>query len=328
MSAAGEALARLPPSVPRFRICGPPTTAHAAGRAGANRATAADAIISVWVVAAPIQRSSPRSSIPCSSSTPVTSNSTSRPTFPSLASIRTSVPPASGRISSGRWARISIASSSVRGRSERGADPLGGRDGIASLPRRGRGLDHRREDLRVPGAPAEVAGQPVPDRVDIGRRLAVEQRLGREHHPRNADPALHPALVDERVLQRVHPAFVEQAFDGLDGRAVGLVGHHQAGVDGLPVDDHRAGAALALAAPFLRAGEPKVLAQHVEEALVGPRAQPHRAPVQGERDVDHLSQRLRPAAARPRRVPVWRGSRAAGRPSRDGWRRSPRAPPR
>ena len=40
--------------------------------------------------------------------------------LPSLASTRMSVPPASGRISSGRWARISIASSSVRGRNERG----------------------------------------------------------------------------------------------------------------------------------------------------------------------------------------------------------------
>ncbi len=231
------------------------------------------------------------------------------------------MPPASGRISSGRWARISIASSSVRGRNERGAVPLGG--GACSRRRRGDVAAwttaakifvypvHRQ---RLPASPCRMASASAAG-------FPIEQRLGRQHHPRNADAALHAALVDEGFLQRVQPAFVEQALDGLHRGAVGLVGHHQARVDGLPVHEHGAGAALALAAAFLGAGEPQVVAQQVEQALVAARAQPHRPPVQGQRDVEHLSQRLRPAAARPRRAPGWPGSRAAGRPSRDGWRR-------
>ena len=42
---------------------------------------------------------------------------------------------------------------------------------------------------------------------------------------------------------------------------------HQAGVDGGTVDDHRAGAAVAVAATFLGAGEPDALAQQVEQRV-------------------------------------------------------------
>ena len=49
---------------------------------------------------------------------------------------------------------------------------------------------------------------------------------------------------------------------------VRAVFHHrqcQAGIDAPAVEQHGAGAALALIAAFLRAGEVEVLAQHVEE---------------------------------------------------------------
>ena len=44
-----------------------------------------------------------------------------------------------------------------------------------------------------------------------------------------------------------------------------LADRNQAAVHRLAVDEHRAGAALAFAAAFLRAGEPKILAEHVDE---------------------------------------------------------------
>ncbi len=140
MSAAGEALARLPPSVPRLRIWGPPMTAQAGGSAGAKRATSGDSRISACEVPAPIQSSSPRSSIPRRSGTALMSNSVPRETAPSFAFTSTSVPPATGRTSPVRWARSSSASSSVRGRRYRGAVPSpftrGGRL-PATGPRRG-----------------------------------------------------------------------------------------------------------------------------------------------------------------------------------------------
>ena len=60
-----------------------------------------------------------------------------------------------------------------------------------------------------------------------------------------------------------------EPFDRRHPRAVNLGGGHQARIDRHAVDQHRARAALSLAAPFLGAGKPAVLAQHVEEALQG-----------------------------------------------------------
>ena len=46
VSPAGEALATLPPSVPRFWICGLPTHREASARIGSRRRTSGDAISS------------------------------------------------------------------------------------------------------------------------------------------------------------------------------------------------------------------------------------------------------------------------------------------
>jgi hypothetical protein len=73
-------------------------------------------MISVCDVVAPIQTWSARSSMPRSSGKAERSKSAPRLRWPSLACTSRSVPPASGCTSPGRWARISSASSSARGR--------------------------------------------------------------------------------------------------------------------------------------------------------------------------------------------------------------------
>ena len=50
-----------------------------------------------------------------------------------------------------------------------------------------------------------------------------------------------------------------------DDRAVDLADRDEAADDDLAVDEHRAGAALALAAALLRPGQAEVLAQDVEQ---------------------------------------------------------------
>ena len=57
-----------------------------------------------------------------------------------------------------------------------------------------------------------------------------------------------------------------QPLDRRDRRAVDLADRHEAGVDDGAVDEDRARAALAFAAALLRAGQPEVLAQDVEQA--------------------------------------------------------------
>src|SRR5262245_36471122 len=56
-----------------------------------------------------------------------------------------------------------------------------------------------------------------------------------------------------------------QSLDGRDARTLGLRRGHQTGADRLPVDEHRAGAAFTLAAPFLGPRERARFPQHVEQ---------------------------------------------------------------
>src|SRR5678810_1065269 len=56
---------------------------------------------------------------------------------------------------------------------------------------------HRFHDLVVPGAPAEIAREPV---ADLGLRrleIALEQRLRRDEDARRADPALQRRVLEE-----------------------------------------------------------------------------------------------------------------------------------
>ena len=62
-----------------------------------------------------------------------------------------------------------------------------------------------------------------------------------------------------------------QTLDGGDGVAFVHHGERQAGRDAPAADDHGAGAALALVAALLAAGEMQVLAQRVEQR--GPRVE-------------------------------------------------------
>ena len=85
--------------------------------------------------------------------------------------------------------------------------------------------------------------------------------------PGRADAALRAAARDERALHGVQHVAAREPLDRRDRAAVALARRDEARVDDLAVEHHRARAALAFAAALLRAGEPQVLAQHVEQAL-------------------------------------------------------------
>ena len=75
-------------------------------------------------------------------------------------------------------------------------------------------------------------------------------------------PHCAPDLIHEVLLQRMIAA---ESFDRDDFGAFDLRNGNEARADRLSVDEHRARAALAFAAAFLRSGEPDILAQHVEQ---------------------------------------------------------------
>ena len=196
---------------------------------------AASRIISVWVVAAPIHRWSPRSSMPVQlrdrGEVEERRRGRALPSFASHQDVGAAGHAAAPRRRAGPGSRAPPRASAAG--SSAGAAGAGG---VGAAARRARGagrVRHRVEDLRVAGAAAEVAGEAVRGSSSApARGLAVEQGLGGQHHARDADAALHAALLDEGVLQRVQPPSSSARPSIVStARAVGLVGQHQARVD-------------------------------------------------------------------------------------------------
>ena len=73
-------------------------------------------------------------------------------------------------------------------------------------------------------------------------------------------------MLDEGGLQRMQRFAVGEPLDRRDRLAVMHHRQRQAGIDAAAVDQHRAGAALAVVAALLRAGEREMLAQSIEQS--------------------------------------------------------------
>src|SRR6185436_14189497 len=159
--------------------------------------------------------------------------------------------------------------------------------------------DHRIDDQLVARAAADVAGEQVAHPgarrgiVAVVDQAAIDD-VGRAHRdPRGADAALRAAARDEGALHGVKQLAAREALDGGDLARVALADRDHARVDGLAVEPDRARAALALAAALLGAGEPQVLAQHVEQAAPRRALDGARLAVDLERDLHGASQRGR-----------------------------------
>src|SRR5215469_16049653 len=92
-----------------------------------------------------------------------------------------------------------------------------------------------------------------------------EHRYGGADLAGRAIPTLQAIMAHERGLHRMESVLLGQALDG--GDLVTIMHHRerQAAIDALSVDDDRAGAALSLVAALLRAGQPEILAQRIEQ---------------------------------------------------------------
>src|ERR1039457_1325369 len=113
----------------------------------------------------------------------------------------------------------------------------------------GRLLDGR-DDAEVSDAAADVAVHVAHDVFAAGVRGFLQQRHAGDDHAGSAIAALHGALLEEGVLQRV-----VDAFDGRDLFAGGGAHGEFTRADGLAIEQHGAGAALAFAASVLGAGK-------------------------------------------------------------------------
>jgi hypothetical protein len=111
--------------------------------------------------------------------------------------------------------------------------------------------------------------------TDRGARFFRQKCIASHDEAWRAESALRPAAVHHRRLQRMQLACGRgKAFDGSHAEPIDLAEHRDAGIDRQsddsivgckPLQDHRAGAAVALGAAFLGAGQTRVEAQPVEQ---------------------------------------------------------------
>src|SRR2546428_2796378 len=135
------------------------------------------------------------------------------------------------------------------------------------------------EDLHVPRAPAKVTRERLSNLVAARARVALEEGQRSQQHPRGAEPALDGAVPDERLLERVEPAFALEAADGADRSPAHRGRQHEAARHRPAVEQHRARAADALAAALLDVEDPERVTQHLEQRLAGPHIHLARSPV-------------------------------------------------
>src|SRR5947208_3134170 len=126
---------------------------------------------------------------------------------------------------------------------------------------------HRVDDVLVARAAAQVPAQRVADLRIAGGCVVAQERDERHEDAGGAEAALQRVRLAESRLQRVElvRAARREALDGRQLSAVRLHREHQAGAHRLAVEQHGAGAAHAVLAADVGAGEPQVLAEEVAQ---------------------------------------------------------------
>ena len=173
---------------------------------------------------------------------------------------------------------------------QRAADAAVGawlRDRLAST-----GLGHQFdgvEDLGVPGAPTQVAGQGASDLVARGVWSLVQEGLGPERNPWNAEAALQ-ARHGDKTFRDEPTLLLGQALEGHDLFAIDLGGGQSTGGLGHAVNQHQAASALALGlAAVLGRGNAAASTQRLQKAFPGQDGHPAGLGVEGKRDLLHAS---------------------------------------
>jgi hypothetical protein len=133
---------------------------------------------------------------------------------------------------------------------------------------------------RRPRRPGEIAGQVARH----ARRDLVQHDHRRADLAGRAVAALKRVVRDEGRLHRVEVVGPAEPLDRRDRVALVHGGETQAGVNAHAVHQHRAGAAMAVVAALLGAGEMQVLAQSVEQRDARVEFDPSRLPVHREGD--------------------------------------------
>ena len=197
-SDAGSPCASDPPSVPRWRTCGSPTSPAAALRIGTCCRTSASCSTSWCRVSPPMASSSPRVAHVGEVVEATDVDEHRRRRQPQLHQRQQRVP-------AGEQLGVVAVLGQHRDRLvDRVGPGVGEGGGDHAAPRHlGRAGHHRGHDVVVAGAAAEVALEPDAHLVLVERAALGRQPDRGHHHARSAVPALEPVVLAERGLHRV-----------------------------------------------------------------------------------------------------------------------------
>src|SRR5262245_22268753 len=158
---------------------------------------------------------------------------------------------------------------------------------VRSSDRGGR-LPDGLDDVDVAGAATEVALQRLSD-LCLARVGPLLQQAHRGHHESGrAVAALERVLLVVRLLDRMELPVLGQPFDRGHVAAVGLDREQRARLDGLAVEQHRAGSARGRIAADMRARQSEALTHEVYEQLARLHVRLVPLAVDGKRNLSHL----------------------------------------
>jgi hypothetical protein len=140
---------------------------------------------------------------------------------------------------------------------------------ISWLPHVLRGLTDCFNDLHIPRAPAEIAGDGHADVVFGRRRVVIKEIFRAQESPGRTEAAMDGVMIKERFLQRTEPIPVRKSLHRRDPPPVYLRRQNEARIHGNPIQQHGARSALSDLTSPLRPGEAECVAEDVEERLVG-----------------------------------------------------------
>ena len=118
-------------------------------------------------------------------------------------------------------------------------------------------------------APAQVPRQPRLHLFHRRMRIGLQQRFRRHHHATRAVAALRRLFRDERFLHGIGLLRRPDPFNRHDTVPCGLPDRRHAGARDLPVNQHRARAALAQTAAKLWPVQVERIAEQIEQRLLG-----------------------------------------------------------
>src|SRR5579859_7618809 len=137
-----------------------------------------------------------------------------------------------------------------------------------------RRVEHRRFDFHVAATAAQVARQILAHVLERRVRVLRQERSGGQDEAGRAKGALKGGVIEVRLLDQVESAIrIADAFDRDDRFADRQRRQQQAAADRLAIQQNGARAAHAHATGFAHAGQLELIAQNLQQRVLGSRAE-------------------------------------------------------